>query len=145
MGAGLSSSAAVEVSSFAAAAFVSSSKFSSIATASLVAAAEAVTIVPASEVAIPAIIEIATTIKPGATVEARASIKTLKPRAGADKNTAGEVARSVVAVRCACVGIVSVVAVRAHWGRPNVRRPNAKADHNSLCVCIRRCNQANAS
>jgi hypothetical protein len=133
-------SAAVEVPSFVAASFVPASKFSSIATASLVATAEAITIVPASKGAIPTTIEIATAIKPRASVEARASIKSMEPRAGANKNSAGEITRPVVAVRRAGVGIVSVVAVRAHWRRTNVGRANANADHNSLCVCVRRCN-----
>jgi hypothetical protein len=138
-------SAAVEVSPFVAAAFVPASKFSSIATASLVAAAEAIAIVSASEGAIPAIIEIAATIKPRVAVEAGASIKAMEPWAGADKNSAGEITRPVVAVRRARARIIPIVAVRAHRGRTNVRRPNAKADHNSLCVCIRRCHQANAN
>jgi hypothetical protein len=136
--------AAVGVPSIATAVFAPSSEASSIATASLVATAEAITIVSASEVAIPAIIEVATAISPRTAVEARASIKTAEPWAGADKNSAGEVIRPVVAVRRARVGGVSIVAVRAHRGRTNVRRANAKADHNSLCVCVRRCYQANA-
>ena len=51
-----------------------------------------------------------------ATVEARA-IEAMEPGAGADEDAAGEVIRSVVAVRSASVRIVAVVTVSANWRR----------------------------
>lgn len=86
---------------------------------------------------VPAIIEVAATVKPRVAVEA------VEPRARADKNAAGEVARAVITVRRARVRIISIVAVLAHWGWTVIRRAETDADHDSLCMCVRRCQQAN--
>jgi hypothetical protein len=128
----------MEVSSFVVAAFVLPSEVSSLAISAFVATAEVITIASASEVAIFAIVEVVARVKP------RAARKTVEPRAGADKNTAGEVSRPVVAVRRARVRIISIVAILARRGSSNVGRAGTKADHDSLCVRARRCNQANA-
>src|SRR5712691_9417840 len=136
-------SASVEVSSLMAAAFVPSSEISSFATAAPVATTEAILIVSASEVAVSAIVEVMAAVIPGAPVEARAAIIAAELRSGADKHTAREVTRPVVAVRCARVRIISIVAVVAHRGWPYIGRADANADHNSLCVCVRRCDQTN--
>jgi hypothetical protein len=87
---------------------------------------------------VPAFIEVAATVKPRAAIKAWSAVETVEPRAGADKNTAGEVPCPVVAVRRACVRIISIVAVLAHWGWTEVRRADANADHDSLCMCVRR-------
>jgi hypothetical protein len=87
---------------------------------------------------VPAIIEVAATVKPRAAVKAWSTVETAEPRTGADKNTAGEVTRPVVAIRRARVRIISIVAVPAHWGWTYVGRADANADHDSLCMCVRR-------
>ena len=123
---------------FVTAAIVPATEVSSFAIAAFITTAEAIPIASASEVAIFAIVEVVARVKP------RAARKTVEPRAGADKNTAGEVTRPVVAVRRARVRIISIVAILARRGSSNVGRAGTKADHNSLCVRVRRCNQANA-
>jgi hypothetical protein len=133
-----------EISPFATAAFVPTTEVSSFAMAAFVAAAEVITIASASEVAMSSIVEVSATVKLRAAIEARAAIKSPKQWAGADKNTAREVTRPVVTVRRARVRSISVVAVFAHWGWTNVGWPDAEADHNSLGMCVRRCDQANS-
>lgn len=81
----------------------------------------------------------------GTTVKARASIIAAGPRAGADKDAAGEPAWPIVAIRRARVRVISVVAVGAHARWTNVSwAADPHADHNSLCMRIRCANQANA-
>jgi hypothetical protein len=69
-----------------------------------------------------------------ATVEAMA-IEAVEPGAGADEDAAGEVIRSVVAVRSAGVRIVAVVTVSADWRRADgaVHGTYSNA-HPNLCV-----------
>lgn len=133
----------MEISSLVISAFVPTSEISSFATAAPVATTEAIIIVSAAEVAVSAIVEVVAAVIPGAPVEARAAIIATEPRSGADKHTAREVTRPVVAVRCARVRIISIVAVVAHRGWTYIGRADANADHNSLCVCVRRCDQTN--
>ena len=140
----MEASATVEISSFVAPVIVPTSEISSFVAAAFVATAEAITIVPASEIAIPAIIEIAATVKPRTAIKIPgAAIKAVEPWAGADKNASGEVTRPVVAVRRAPVRIISIVTVLAHRGWTYVGRANANADHDSLRMCVRHCHQAN--
>jgi hypothetical protein len=100
---------------------------------------EAIANAPASAEAMPAIIKVA------AAEEARTPTEAVEPRAGADKKPAGEPLRPVVAVGRACVWVVIIVAVAARRGWANVRRPaESDADHNSLRLCVRCRNQADA-
>jgi hypothetical protein len=92
-----------------------------------------------SEVAMPSIIEVAATVKLMLAVEGRAAIKAAEPWASADKDAAREVTWPVVTVRRAGVRSISIVAVLAHRGWTNVDWPHSKADHDSLCMCVRRC------
>src|SRR6266852_7118201 len=120
----------MEISSLVISAFVPTSEISSFATAAPVATTEGILIVSASEVAVSAIVEVVAAVIPGAPVEARAAIIATEPRSGADKHAAGEVTRPVVAVV-------------AHRGWTYIGRADANADHNSFCVCVRRCDQTN--
>jgi hypothetical protein len=90
------------------------------------------------------IVEVAATVKLGAAIETWAAVEAVEPRTGADKNTAREVTRPVVAVRRARVGSISVVAVLAHRGWTKVSRPDSKADYDSLGMRVRRSHQANS-
>jgi hypothetical protein len=94
---------------------------------------------------VPAIIEVAATVKPRAAIKAWSAVEAAEPWAGTDKNTAGKVTRPVVAVRRARVRIISIVAVLAYRGWTDVRRADANAENNSLCMSVRRSHQANAN
>ncbi len=133
-----------EVSPFVTAAFVPTTEVSSFAIAAFITTAEAIPIASASEVAMSSIVEVAATVKLRAAIETRAAVEAVEPRTGADKNTAREVTRPVVAVRGARVRSISVVAVLAHRGWTNVDWPDSKADHDSLRMCVRRSHQANS-
>ena len=78
-------------------------------------------------------------------VEAASAIVPVEPRASADKEAAGEPTGTVVAVWSARVWVVSIVAIGAHRGRAIVARTDSNAEHNPLCMCGRRRNQANAT
>jgi hypothetical protein len=52
----------------------------------------------------------------------------VEPWTGADEYAACEVVRTVVTVRCAGVGVISVVAVGADWCRANICRTNTNPD-----------------
>ncbi len=84
-------------------------------------------------------------VEAAAAVEARASIESaVEPGAGADEDTAGEIARSVVSIGRAGVWVISIVAVGAR-GRPShVGRSNSHTDHHSLSAGVRGRRQANA-
>src|SRR6266481_4540736 len=80
-----------------------------------------------------------------ATIEARTAVEStspisMEPRAGADKDSADEPVRTVVAIRCAGIRGIPVVAIRACWGvtvaaansngKPNLRlRRNCRRKH----------------
>jgi hypothetical protein len=133
-----------EVSAFATTTIVATTKVTSSAIAAFVATAEAITIAAVSVVDMSAIVEVPATVKLMPAVEARAAIKAAEPWASADKDAAGEVTWPVVAVRRAVVRSISIVAVLAHRGWTNVDWPHSKADHDPLCMCVRRCHQANS-
>ena len=120
-----------EVSPFVTAAFVPTTEVSSFAIAAFITTAEAIPIASASEVAMSSIVEVAATVKLGAAIETWAAVEAVEPRTGADKNTAREVTRPVVAVL-------------AHRGWTKVSRPDSKADYDSLGMCVRRSHQANS-
>jgi hypothetical protein len=72
---------------------------------------------------------------PSATVEARpstvptaAAVVTMKPGTCADKHAPRKIIRAVVAVRCAGVRSISVVAIRTYRSRPNVGRAKLNRD-----------------
>ena len=75
-------------------------------------------------------------------VEARTPMKAMEPRPGANKDSAGEPAWSIVAVGCAGVRVIVVVAIRAHGRRPHVDRPHSHPYCNLLGMRIRRNQQA---
>jgi hypothetical protein len=80
----------------------------------------------------------------GASVEAWASIEAMGPWAGADKYITCEPIRSVVAIRCARVWVIRIVAIGAcGWWTIVSRAANSKANHNPLCMCKRRRTKAN--
>jgi len=133
-----------EISPFVTAAIVPTTEVSSFAIAAFITTAEAIPIASASEVAMSSIVEVAATVKLRAAIETWAAVEAVEPRTGADKNTAREVTRPVVAVRGARVRSISVVAVLAHRGWTNVDWPDSKADHDSLRMCVRRNHQANS-
>ena len=61
-----------------------------------------------------------------------------EPRAGTDEQTTGEVARTVVSVRRAGVGVIPIVAVVANGSRPDIARTDAHADCETLSISVRR-------
>src|ERR1700687_3656601 len=143
--------AAMEIVSSEAAATVEASVVMEIASAVVIASFAATTFIAAAEpasiakalaaeatVKAPPIIVVATAIKSGAAIIAA------EPRTGADKDSAREVTGPVVPVRRAGVRISCVVAVLAYRGWSCVSRANSNADHDSLRMCVRRCDQANA-
>jgi hypothetical protein len=85
----------------------------------------------------PAVTGAKTTSAPaGASVEAA-----VEPRACADEKAAGEIARTVVTVRRAGVGVIPVVTVSAGGGRTNISRANAYTHGNALCASVGRKSQ----
>ncbi len=77
----------------------------------------------------------------------RTAPEAVEPGSGADKNAAVKIIRSVVPIRCASVGSISVVAIgairrRADIGRrrPIRRHPVAKLNRN---LCVRRSRRNN--
>src|SRR5580658_834209 len=78
--------------------------------------------------------------------EAGAPIKSMEPRTRADKDAAAKPTRPVVAIWCACVRCVRVVAVsanrRAHDNRRRCANPDS--NHDPLRMRERSRNQANA-
>jgi len=79
-----------------------------------------------------------------ATVEAM-SIEAMEPGAGADEDAAGEVIRSVKAVRSAGVRIVAVVTVRADWRRADGAVHGTYSNgHANLCVGASRSKKQNS-
>ena len=79
-----------------------------------------------------------------ATVEAMA-IEAVEPGAGADEDAAGEVIRSVVAVRSASVRIVAVVTVSADWRRADGAVHGTYSNgHANLCVGASRSKKQNS-
>jgi hypothetical protein len=84
-------------------------------------------------------------VESAAAIEAGASIKSaVEPRASADEETTGEIARSVVTVRSARIRSISVVAVGARRRPSHVARSNSHTDRDSLRAGVRGRRQANA-
>jgi hypothetical protein len=82
------------------------------------------------------------TVKPApkaTSAEARTSVEAaVEPRASADEDATGKVARTVVTVRRAGIGVIPIVSVRADRSRPNVARTDAHADCDALSISVRR-------
>ncbi len=76
-----------------------------------------------------AMIPIATAIVTAAII--RAPIETMEPRAGADEYSVREVVRAPISVGRASVRRIRVVAVGAHWRRPNRDANRTDADSHS--------------
>jgi hypothetical protein len=77
-----------------------------------------------------------TTAKSWAPAEAaiaESATESVEPRTGADEDAAGEPARAVEAVGCACVRVIIVVAVRANRRTGENWCADAYADYYSLC------------
>ena len=92
---------------------------------------------------VEAVTVVAAAIK-SATVEAM-PIEAMEPGAGADEDTAGEVIRSVVAVRSAGVRIVAVVTVSADWRRADGAVHGTYSNgHANLCVGASRSKKQNS-
>jgi len=71
-------------------------------------------------------VPIATAIVTAAII--RVSIEAMEPRAGSDEYSVHEVVRGPISVRRASVRSIRVVAVGAHWRRPNRHANRADAD-----------------
>jgi hypothetical protein len=85
----------------------------------------------------------AATIKAAATVEATSAPTTsaptaVEPRASADEQAAGEIARTVVAVRRAGVWVITVVTVSADRSRTDITRTDAHPYREALSAGVRR-------
>jgi len=100
-------------------------------TAADCAAVEAAGNCAASDRATVPAITVAATIT-GTTVEAA-----VEPRAGADKQATGEVARAVVSVRRAGVRVIPIVAVSADRSGADIARTDAHADCDALGISVR--------
>ncbi len=68
------------------------------------------------------------------TVVTVTSVIAMKPRPRANENTADEVIRAVIAIGCAGVGVITIVAISTDRSRPYIRRANSNTDNHSLCV-----------
>jgi len=62
---------------------------------------------------------------------------TAEPRAGADEETTGEPARTVVSIRCAGIRVIPVVSIGADRSRADVTRTDADTDCDALSVSVR--------
>jgi hypothetical protein len=70
-------------------------------------------------------------IKSTRSIEPAAAIESVEPRAGADKCSAHEIVRTVVAIGRAGIRRVVIIAIRANRRRPNVRRPHSESNSDS--------------
>jgi hypothetical protein len=77
-------------------------------------------------------------IAPAKTASAPTAVE---PRASADEQAAREVARTVVAVRRARVGVIPIVAVGADGSRTNIARTDSYTHRKALSASVRRENQ----
>ena len=81
-------------------------------------------------------LKVATTTKPAAAGEcvppSVVAMVAVEPRSSANKDSAREPLRAIVAVRSASVRVIVVVTVRAHGRRPNVSRTYPDGD-SELC------------
>jgi uncharacterized protein with von Willebrand factor type A (vWA) domain len=62
----------------------------------------------------------------------------VEPRASADEQAAGEIARTVVAVRRAGVWVITVVTVSADRSRTDITRTDANPYREALSASVRR-------
>jgi hypothetical protein len=70
--------------------------------------------------------------------KARTGMIAMEPRPGANKDPAREPAWPIVAVGCASVGVIIVIAIRTHRRRPHDDRSHSYPDSKSLRMCVRR-------
>ncbi len=90
----------------------------------------------------PASIVSASVIAP--TVESGTPVESMKPWARADKDTTHKIVWTVVAVRCASIRVIPIVAIGAYRSRAYIGRADSHADNHSLCVRRSRgCEHAN--
>src|SRR3984957_10783524 len=68
----------------------------------------------------------------------RVTVEPMEPRAGADEHSVREVIRAPISVGRASVRSIRVVAVGAHWRRPNRDANRTDADSHSY-LCARNC------
>jgi len=68
----------------------------------------------------------------------------VEPRTSADEQAAGEVARTVVPVRRARVGVIPIVAVRANGSWTVISRADPYTHGDALCVSVRRESQGSS-
>jgi hypothetical protein len=80
----------------------------------------------------PASVVSASVIAP--TVESGTPVEPMKPWARANKDAAYKVVWTVVAVRCASIRVISIVAIGAYRSRAYIGRADSHADNHSLCV-----------
>jgi hypothetical protein len=90
----------------------------------------------------PASVVSASVIAP--TVESGTPVEPMKPWARANKDAAYKVVWTVVAVRCASIRVISIVAIGAYRSRAYIGRADSHADNHSLCMRRSRgCKHAN--
>jgi hypothetical protein len=89
-----------------------------------------------------------TTVPAVAAAKSRASpvtgasiIATAEPRSSADEDATGEVARTVISVRCAGVGVIPIVAVGTDRSWADVAGADAHTDCDALSISVRRQSQ----
>jgi hypothetical protein len=76
------------------------------------------------------------TVKPAP--ETTSAEAAAEPRACSDEHATGEVARTVVTIRRAGIGVIPIVSVRADGSRADVPRTDAHADCDALSISVRR-------
>jgi hypothetical protein len=77
----------------------------------------------------------ATIVPTPSAVEAATTVEAMEPRTCANKHATGKIVRAVVSVRRACVGGISIVAIRADWSRANVGRAKLNCNLRMGCPC----------
>lgn len=77
-------------------------------------------------------------------IEARTAAEAMSPRPGADKDSAGKPLWSIEAVGRASIGVIIIVAVRAHRSHPHRDRTHSDCHSESLGMRIRRNHQNQA-
>jgi hypothetical protein len=92
--------------------------------------------VPAITVAMPAVSAAVPSV--AAPIAGASIVAAAVPRACADEETAGEVARAVVSIGRASVRVIPVIAVGADGSWPNVARTDPHSHCDVLCINVRR-------
>ena len=82
------------------------------------------------------------TVVAASTIEARTAMETMEPRPGANKDSAGKPLGPIVAIGCAGVRVIVIVAVRAHRSGPYNHRPHSHSEADLGAMSVGREHQA---